>query len=58
VAVHQAKGLEAERVFITRPDLMPLTRVRQEWELQQELNIEYVAYTRSKSELFFVEGSE
>ena len=56
--VHQAKGLEAERVFIARPDLMPLARVRQEWELQQELNIEYVAYTRSKSELYFLEGSE
>jgi DNA helicase-2/ATP-dependent DNA helicase PcrA len=56
--VHQAKGLEAERVFIARPDLMPLARVRQEWELQQELNIEYVAYTRSKSELYFVESGE
>ncbi len=53
--VHQAKGLEAERVFILRPDLMPWPFAEQEWEVQQEENIEYVAYTRSKAELYFVE---
>jgi DNA helicase-2/ATP-dependent DNA helicase PcrA len=56
--VHGAKGLEAERVFILRPDLMPLSRARQAWEQQQERNIEYVAYTRSKNELYFVEEGE
>ncbi len=56
--VSLAKGLEAERVFILRPDLMPLSRARQAWEQQQERNIEYVAYTRSKSALYFVEEGE
>lgn len=54
--VHRAKGLEAERVFIVRRDKMPLTWVGQQpWELAQELNITYVAYTRAKRELWFVE---
>ncbi len=56
--VHATKGLEAERVFILRPDLMPLSRARQAWQQQQERNIEYVAYTRSRSELYFVEEGE
>jgi hypothetical protein len=29
--------------------------MKQVWEIQQEENIEYVAYTRSKRELYFVE---
>ncbi len=35
-----------------------LSRARQAWEQQQERNIEYVAYTRSKSALYFVEEGE
>jgi len=53
-SVHRAKGLEAERVYILRPELMPHPMAKQEWELVQEENIKYVAYTRSKSELVFV----
>jgi superfamily I DNA/RNA helicase len=52
---HKAKGLEAETVYIIRPDLMPLIRKDQkEWELDQEMNIKYVALTRSKDRLVFV----
>lgn len=53
-SVHRAKGLEAERVFILRRDLMPHPRATQPWEQEQERNIQYVAFTRSKSELIFV----
>jgi len=53
--VHKFKGGEAERVFILEPGLMPHPRCSQEWELVQEKNIQYVAYTRSKRELYFVE---
>lgn len=56
--VHQAKGLEAERVFLLRPDLMPWPYAKQAWELRQEENIECVAYTRSRSELYFVESED
>ena len=57
-SVHRAKGLEAERVYILRPDLMPHQKAKKDWEKQQELNCLYVAQTRSKSELIFVKGGE
>jgi superfamily I DNA/RNA helicase len=48
--VHKIKGLEANRVFIIRPDLLPLPNVRS-WQAIQEKNLEYVAYTRAKLDL-------
>jgi DNA helicase-2/ATP-dependent DNA helicase PcrA len=55
--VHRAKGLEAPRVFIHRPEKLPLVRAKQQkWEVEQERNLTYVAYTRAKSELYFIEG--
>jgi len=53
--VHKAKGLEANRVFIAKPDLMPHPCAKSEWELEQEMNIKYVALTRAKKELVFVQ---
>ena len=53
--VHRAKGLEAERVIILRPDLLPLA-VERTWEKVQERNVKYVALTRSKRELIFAEN--
>lgn len=50
--VHKVKGLEANRVFIIRPDLLPMD-VRKPWQVIQEKNLEYVAYTRAKLELIF-----
>jgi ATP-dependent DNA helicase UvrD/PcrA len=52
--VHKAKGMEAHRVFILRPDLLPHPLAKSEAALQQERNLTYVAVTRSKSELYFV----
>jgi superfamily I DNA/RNA helicase len=52
--VHRAKGMEAERVFILDHDLMPSKHAEKGWEKKQERNIQYVAYTRAKSELIFV----
>ncbi|MCW5318998.1 UvrD-helicase domain-containing protein [Nostoc sp. KVJ3] len=52
---HRAKGLEAERIFIYKPDDMPMTwKNQQDWQLEQEENLLYVALTRSKSELFII----
>jgi DNA helicase-2/ATP-dependent DNA helicase PcrA len=48
--VHKIKGLEANRVFIIRPDLLPMKNVKP-WQFLQEKNLEYVAYTRAKLEL-------
>ena len=50
--VHKIKGLEADRVFIIRPDLMPLPNSRS-WQYAQEMNLKYVAITRSRLELIY-----
>ena len=51
--IHKAKGLEANRVFIIRPDLLPLPQCRKGWEFIQEKNLEYVAITRAKKDLIY-----
>jgi DNA helicase-2/ATP-dependent DNA helicase PcrA len=53
-SVHKAKGLEANRVFIVKPELMPHPMADQPWELEQETHIKYVALTRAKDEMYFV----
>jgi len=50
--VHKIKGLEADRVFIVRPDLLPM-QVAKPWQAIQEKNLQYVAYTRAKLDLIF-----
>jgi len=53
--VHKAKGLESDVVYIIKPDQLPLIRKEQKpWELDQEMNLKYVALTRSKDKLVFV----
>ncbi len=52
---HRAKGLEGERIFIIKPEDMPMTWERQlGWQKEQEDNLLYVALTRSKSTLYIV----
>jgi DNA helicase II / ATP-dependent DNA helicase PcrA len=55
---HKAKGLEAERVFIIKPELMPLPWAKQSWQKQQEMNLKYVAVTRASRDLLFVPSKE
>ena len=50
--VHKIKGLEANRVFIIRPDLLPMKAIKS-WQQIQEKNLEYVAITRAKLELIY-----
>lgn len=52
-SLHRAKGLEAKRVVILRPDLMPFPKAREGWEMEQEYNLMYVGYTRSMDTLVF-----
>lgn len=53
-SIHKAKGLEADNVFILEPQLMPSPYAEQDWEIIQEQNIEYVAITRAKKNLYFI----
>ena len=56
--IHKAKGLEANNVFICCPSLMPAKSAKEEWELEQERNLEYVAYTRAKENLSFLDEKD
>ena len=54
-SIHRAKGLESETVYILNPSKLPLKYKNMKlWEVEQEQNICYVAYTRSKNRLVFV----
>jgi len=55
--VHKAKGLEAKRIFVDRPDLLPHPAAKGGWQMEQEYNILYVALTRAKTELYFIDGA-
>ena len=57
--VHKAKGLEADNVYIICPDSLPMKfENQQEWEYAQEMNLKYVAVTRAKKKLVFVDVPE
>jgi len=51
--IHKAKGSEAPRVVILDPRRMPSKAARVDWEIQQERNLVYVAFTRAREELLF-----
>ena len=53
--LHKAKGLEAENVFIACRSLMPSKSAKKDWEIRQEYNLMYVAYTRAKNILGFID---
>ena len=49
------KGLEADRVWVIKPEVIPHPKAKG-WQLEQEYNILYVAVTRAKRELVVVGG--
>lgn len=53
--IHKAKGLESDNVYIACRSLMPSKSASMEWEKIQEQNLIYVAYTRSKNKLCFLD---
>ena len=52
--IHKAKGLEADRVFWLNSNYT-LKKAKQEWQQEQENNLRYVAVTRAKNYLGFIE---
>lgn len=54
--IHKSKGLENDRVFIICEDKMPLKGcMNVPWMAEQEWNLIYVAYTRAKHFLGFIQ---
>ncbi len=52
---HRAKGREWKRVILwEHASRCPSKFARQEWQVEQETNLAYVAYTRAKETLVFV----
>lgn len=54
--IHKAKGLEWPTVFLLDFDLLPSKWSTQGWQRQQERNLQYVAVTRAKLHLHFVQS--
>lgn len=56
--IHKSKGREWEQVFLLdREGTLPSKYARKDWQLIQEANLEYVAITRAKKELVYVNRS-
>lgn len=56
---HKSKGLEANRVMILLPNKLPLKFPHQQpWQLRQEMNLKYVAITRARKQLIFIDLNE
>lgn len=53
-SMHRSKGLEADTVWIIHPEKIPHPMAKQDWEMVQERNLEYVAYTRAIHKLVIV----
>jgi superfamily I DNA/RNA helicase len=53
--VHKAKGQEWPVVAILRSDLMPSFWATKDWQIQQEANLQYVAWTRAQHTLLIMD---
>ena len=56
--IHKAKGLEWHRVFILDWGLLPSKWAKQPWMQQQERNLQYVASTRPKDTIVFIQSGQ
>jgi DNA helicase-2/ATP-dependent DNA helicase PcrA len=52
--IHKSKGLEADVVYILNENLIPSKFARSPEQLKQEENLRYVARTRAKKEMYFL----
>jgi superfamily I DNA/RNA helicase len=52
--IHRVKGEEYPRVLMLDPDLLPSKWAKQPWQLVQEDNLAYVAYTRAQNYFGFI----
>jgi len=56
-SIHRAKGLEAERVYLLNPELLPHPMAKRPEDIEQERNCEWVARSRAKLEHYDVVGA-
>lgn len=54
MSIHKSKGLEADNVWILRPDLLPHPRAKLAWQQEEEKRLKYVAITRARVRLTYV----
>tara|TARA_R110000744_G_scaffold39109_4_gene89103 strand:- start:4151 stop:5617 length:1467 start_codon:yes stop_codon:yes gene_type:complete len=52
--IHKSKGLEADTVYILNEKLIPSKFAKSEEQLKQEMNLKYVARTRAKEQLYYL----
>lgn len=52
--IHKSKGLESDNVYILQKELMPSKYAILPWQIEQEENLRYVAYTRARKRLGFI----
>lgn len=57
-SIHRSKGLEADRVFILHPDLIPHPMAKSDRARKQEWNLKYVGMTRPKHVLSWVQEGQ
>lgn len=55
MTMHKSKGLETDTVFILNKFLVPSKYAKTDTELLSEKNLMYVAITRAKEKLYFIE---
>lgn len=53
MTIHKSKGLENERIFLIRPDLLPHPKSQDQ---EAEDNLHYVAITRAKLDFWYVDS--
>ena len=54
--IHSVKGMEFDCVYIISTHLLPHPSAKgSEWQKQQEENLKYVAFTRAKKELYYMQ---
>jgi hypothetical protein len=54
--IHKAKGREWDRVGFLDAHLLPAKWAKQDWEKEQERNLAYVAVTRARNELIYLDS--
>lgn len=56
--VHKAKGKEWNTVYILDPGLMPSKWAKQPHQIKEEIHIQFVATTRAKQRLFYINSAD